>query len=117
MKLRLSNKEIHKLLTESNKKDDFLNACPYKGNKCGSVEPPSYCDKCYKEGKYNINNGRSADEFSYDTPYEMENNQYYKICTEHNEKLARECEFGTGKTCKYKDYWEKCTYCSKEFSR
>lgn len=47
----------------------------------------------------------------------MENNSYNKIVDEHNRKLAKECEFGLGPTCKYKDYWQKCAFCDKEFSR
>lgn len=117
MNKRLSNEEINNILEESKKRYDFFKDCPYKGNKCGSVEPPSYCDKCYKKGEYDILNGRSADEFSYDTPEEMENSTYHKIREEHNKKLAKECEFQSGKTCKYKDYWEKCICCEKEFSR
>ncbi|MDE6224436.1 MAG: hypothetical protein K2M23_03075, partial [Alphaproteobacteria bacterium] len=95
-----------------NKRQDFIDVCPFKTNECGSVEPPSYCDKCYEEGKYNINNGRKYNEL-----YESNSSSYRKIQEEHNKKLAKECEFGTEKNCKYKDYWEKCVYCDKEFSR
>lgn len=117
-KNRLINEEITILLENSKDRFDFLAACPYKGNECGSHEPPSYCDKCYKEGKYNIKNGRSAYEFSNTEPGEIENNAYNKIVEAHNKKLANECEFKSeNNTCKYKDYWEKCIYCKAEFSR
>lgn len=40
------------------------------------------------------------------------------IIKKHNKELAKECKFKPkSKNCEYKNYWEKCAYCSKEFSR
>ncbi|MGN0929055.1 MAG: hypothetical protein ACI4N3_00240 [Alphaproteobacteria bacterium] len=117
----LNEDEINKICRNIYKEESyfkFKNNCPYKNNECGSRNPPSYCKKCFAEGRYNIKNGRSSKEFSYNSPMEMENSSYYNIRENHNRDLADECRFRTeSATCKYKDYWEKCAYCSKEFSR
>ena len=40
------------------------------------------------------------------------------IIKKHNKELAKECKFKPkSKNCEYKNYWEKCAFCKKEFSK
>ena len=124
---RLTDEEIQsflKTLDTSLERMEFKKECPYLNNgSCGSEMPPSYCDKCYENGEYNIKNGRSFNEYHSPTPVvDPEKNKelyfFNKITEEHNEELAKECKFKKeNEPCKYKDFWEKCAYCEKEFSR
>ncbi len=41
---------------------DFRLDCPHLYNDCGSIIPKSDCAKCFKEGKYNTENGYSYEE-------------------------------------------------------
>lgn len=121
MKFRLTKKEIKKFCNDVDndiKYMKFKDGCPYSAGKCGSIIPPSYCRKCYAEGQYNIKNGRSLDEFTVLPSMAKKKNTFHDITASHNKELANECKFNTiSETCKYKDYWEKCAYCKKEFSR
>lgn len=120
---RLTNEDIRILLDYIKEKQQwsakfqkFKYTCPYRQDEtCGNEYPPSYCEKCFDNGKYNIKNGRFSSAYC---PETGECKDYADIIKEHNALLVNTCNLNKGKeTCSYKDLFEKCHYCNREFSR
>ena len=119
----LSEQEINEILEnyEKTKKAEMVieaykNNCPnFKDGKCAgsvSINSRSGCNLCIKEGKHDLNNAKPpmSSKWEY-VEFEKEKTALL-LETVRNCKLAFDDNF-----CRYKDIFNYCAFCSKEFRR